>query len=246
MFFFPSPQNKNWTKTGSVVGIKPTVPPNHQKPAAAYKRIPGETLCWWQKRNFSQLILNHSCGLYFSIAHAKSCSCMCQSVFFLCVGMRRAGSATILSLCSVGERSLAPLLSHSCSQHLSSHLDWPPRPVCWFSLLQLIYSVECLPWSFFSQNKRSQSGFIKLNYIIFNFYCNFKNVHMYMTWCVIFFKKWLDILQHMVGCPDLHFCAHLNPHVEGSGEMHSSASLATDVGKNFFFFFFFELNLWSV
>lgn len=160
VFFFPNPQNKNLNQNRISCG-------NKTNRAAAYKIIPGETLCWWQKINlFSQLILNHSCGLYFSIAHAKSCSCMCQSVFFLCVGMRRPGSATMLSLCSVGKRSLAQLLSHSCSQHLSSHLDWPPRPVCWFSLLQLIYSVECLPWSFFSQNKQSQSRFIKLNYII--------------------------------------------------------------------------------
>lgn len=45
----------------------------------------------------------------------------------------------------------------------------------------------------------------------------------------------------MVGCPDLRFRARLNPQLEGSGEMHSFTSLATDVGKNIFFFF--ELNL---
>lgn len=70
-----------------------------------------------------QLILNHRRGLYFSLALTKSCSCMCQSVFFLCAGMRGPGPATILSLCPVGKRSLAQLLSHSCSWHLSSHLD---------------------------------------------------------------------------------------------------------------------------
>lgn len=34
---------------------------------------------------------------------------------------------------------------------------------------------------------------------------------------------------------DVRFCAHLKLHRERTGEMHSFASLATDVGKSVFF-----------
>lgn len=51
------------------------------------------------------------------------------------------------------ERSLALLLSHSCSQHLSSHWCWPPWPAADPSLLSLICPKEFLLPAFFNQNQ---------------------------------------------------------------------------------------------
>lgn len=51
------------------------------------------------------------------------------------------------------ERSLALLLSHSCSEHLSSHRCWPPWPAADPSLLSLICPVEFLLQGFFNQNQ---------------------------------------------------------------------------------------------
>lgn len=56
----------------------------------------------------------------------------------------------------VSERSQARLLSHSCSEHLSSHWSWPPWPAADPSPLSLICSVECLLLGFFNQNQPTQ------------------------------------------------------------------------------------------
>ncbi len=94
--------------------------------------------------------------------------------------MRRPGPSTIHSLCSVGKRSLAQLLSHSCSRHLSCHLDWPPRPVCWFSDFTIAYllcgmsSVKPL-----QPNIHLKSCFFKTKLVV---------IYMFLI-------QWLDVLR---------------------------------------------------
>lgn len=160
VFLVPNPQYKNGTKTGLVVGTKPD--PQTTKTCSCLQNKSRRNTISMAENLFLQLILKPS-PLFSSSPHKVMQLCARVSVFFLRAGMRRRRPATILSLCPVGKRSLAQLLSHSCSRHLSCHLDWPPRPVCWFS----DFTVAYLLWGMSSAKllrpvKQPESCFPKL------------------------------------------------------------------------------------
>lgn len=110
----------------------------------------------------------------------------CAKMFFfslLCADMRRLCSATILSLCSVSKKSLAQLLSHSCSRHMSCHLDWPPQPVCWF--------LDCTPvyllWGMFPVNLSNKQS----RWTVRGSINSFESKYLFYT--VTYFRRFLHV-----------------------------------------------------
>lgn len=111
--------------------------------------------------------------------------------------------------------------------------------------------MECLLPGFFNQNEptpilclfvfsvqkllRRLSGYVTLSR------CTFQLCTRYCVRDILMFNPTLSDFILWLWRPDVRFCAHLKLHLEGSGEMHSFASLATDVGKSIFPPF--ELNL---
>lgn len=175
---------------------------------------------------FLQLIINGDQGLFiFSLPLTKSCSCMCKSVFFFfCVLVWDDQALPQYSPCVLWARG-----AWLSSCHTVAH---GTCPVIWTDLLNLsadsqtvlqpIFSGECLHWSL--SNKHPGLTFRgSINCL----------ESKYLFYTVTYLKKIFACIYGWFSWPA--FLASLNPHQEGSGEMHSFASLATDVGERIFF-----------
>lgn len=69
-------------------------------------------------------------------------------------------------------------------------------------------------------------------------------MYMYIYIYIWYFILCGNYSQVLLVSSDLLFCSYLNPHEEASGNMHSIASLTTDVRENIEeIFSYFELNL---
>lgn len=172
---------------------------------------------------------------------------MCRSVIFsMCWYERtRARYNTLLVLC---ERARAAWL---CSCHTVAHSTCPLIGVDLLDLLpiRLCYRLSTL-WNFFSQpsstkinqpqspvffvfNPKTAPTSLGIRHLEVSSLSNCACVSLCETfWCLTPLKS--DFILWLWRC-DVRFCAHLKLHREGSGEMHSFASLATDVGKSVFF-----------
>lgn len=170
--------------------------------------------------------------------------------------MRGPGPVTILPLCCASEREQreqpgsAPVTQLLVALVLS--LESTPRPAADPSPLSLICPVECLQPGLFNQNQLQSSACLFFSIpkplrLLFG-YVTVSRLTVQLCTCysvrdVLMFNPTLGdfILWLWLWRPDVRLCAHLKLHPERSGEMHSFASLATDVGKSIFPPF--ELNL---
>lgn len=146
----------------------------------------------------------------------------------------RACYNTLLVLCEREEPGSAPVTQLLIALVLSFELT--PLTFCWS-----VFAIAYLPcgmsfprlleptwiFSFFPIKTALTSSWTR----------HFKPFHspiMHVIlcetfWCLI----WISVTSSF-GCSDVRFCAHLKLHLEVSGEMHSFASLATDVEKRIF------------
>lgn len=176
---------------------------------------------------------------------------MCRSVIFsVCWYERtRACYNTLLVLC---ERARGAWL---CSCHTVAQSTCPLIGVDLLDLLplRLCYHLYAL-WKFFSKasstkiNQRQSSVFCLIQKVLclHSGYVTWSLFALQLRSCysvrdILIFNPTQSDFILWLWCRDVRFCAHLKLHREGSREMHSFASLATDVGKSIFSPF--ELNL---
>lgn len=148
-----------------------------------------------------------------------------ECYFFLCAGMKGLGPATIPSLCCASERETpgsAPVTQLLIALVLS-------LVVTSLTCCRSVSAITYLPCGISSPKSVLTSPGIR----------HLESLHSPITlmllcvrtfWCLAPLSDFiLWLWRH-----DVCFCAHLKLHREGSGEMHSFASLATDVGKSIF------------
>lgn len=83
--FTSKPSEQKWDQNRISCGNKTKHYPQTTKTCSCLQENPRRNTVLMVETLFLQLILNCSHNLYFSLPLTKSCSCMCESVFFSCV-----------------------------------------------------------------------------------------------------------------------------------------------------------------
>lgn len=201
------------------------------------------------ENDWLEFILNLSHDLLFiSISlHSESHAAACAGVlFFLCAGMKGLGPVTIPSLCCTSEREtpgLAPvtqllialvlslvLTSLTCCRSISA-IAYLPHGISSSRLLQPKSTNHKPLFVLFFLNPKTVPTSLGIPHLE-SLHCPITHVTPYED--VLVFNPTKSDFILWLWRRDVRSCAHLKLHWEGSGEMHSFASLATDVGKSIF------------